>query len=59
MRTVSIFRSGVQDNKAIHDPNGRGAATVAQKAGYPKPMVVHPRLGITRWPGTGIQREKP
>jgi deoxyribodipyrimidine photo-lyase len=27
--------------KAIHDPYGRGAEKIAQKNGYPKPMVVH------------------
>lgn len=27
--------------KAIHDPYGRGAAKEAEKAGYPKPCVVH------------------
>ncbi|OQO15009.1 hypothetical protein B0A48_00391 [Cryoendolithus antarcticus] len=27
--------------KAIHDPYGRGAGKVAEKAGYPKPIVEH------------------
>jgi deoxyribodipyrimidine photo-lyase len=26
---------------AVHDPYGRGAQAVAEKAGYPRPMVVH------------------
>lgn len=29
------------EGKAIHDPYGRGAAKQAEKAGYPRPMVVH------------------
>ena len=32
--------SGV-GGKAVHDPYGRGAATEATKAGYPKPIVDH------------------
>lgn len=27
--------------KAIHDPYGRGAGTVAEQKGYPKPVVDH------------------
>ncbi len=29
------------EGKAIHDPYGRGAAKLMEKAGYPKPIVVH------------------
>ncbi|KAF2434668.1 deoxyribodipyrimidine photo-lyase [Tothia fuscella] len=29
------------EGKAIHDPYGRGAKEIAQKNGYPQPMVVH------------------
>ena len=29
------------EGKAIHDPYGRGAGKQAEKAGYPRPMVVH------------------
>jgi deoxyribodipyrimidine photo-lyase len=29
------------DNKAIHDPYGRSGASLAKKAGYPKPIVEH------------------
>lgn len=32
--------SNVKGN-AIHDPYGRGAAKEAEKAGYPRPIVVH------------------
>ncbi|KAF5016272.1 hypothetical protein F66182_12103 [Fusarium sp. NRRL 66182] len=31
----------IKDKKAIHDPYGRGAGPVAQKAGYPRPVVEH------------------
>jgi deoxyribodipyrimidine photo-lyase len=31
---------GIKD-KAIHDPYGRGAGKIAEKAGYPKPIVEH------------------
>lgn len=31
----------IKDNKSIHDPYGRGAGKVAEKNGYPKPMVNH------------------
>ena len=27
--------------KAVHDPYGRGEGKVAEKEGYPRPMVVH------------------
>jgi deoxyribodipyrimidine photo-lyase len=27
--------------KAIHDPYGRGEGKAAEKAGYPKPLIVH------------------
>jgi deoxyribodipyrimidine photo-lyase len=29
------------EGKAIHDPYGRGASKIAEKNGYPKPIVVH------------------
>lgn len=29
------------DNKAIHEPYGRSGASLAKKAGYPKPIVEH------------------
>ncbi|KAI5367737.1 Putative cryptochrome/DNA photolyase class 1, cryptochrome/DNA photolyase, FAD-binding protein [Septoria linicola] len=32
---------GAITGKAIHDPYGRGQGKVAEKAGYPKPMVDH------------------
>lgn len=32
---------GIKDRKAIHDPYHRGAEAIAQKAGYPKPIVEH------------------
>jgi deoxyribodipyrimidine photo-lyase len=32
---------GVDDNKAIHDPYGRGMATAAREKGYPEPIVDH------------------
>ncbi|OKL63611.1 Deoxyribodipyrimidine photo-lyase [Talaromyces atroroseus] len=31
----------IKDRKAIHDPYNRGAAAVAQKAGYPRAIVEH------------------
>jgi deoxyribodipyrimidine photo-lyase len=29
------------DNKTIHDPYGRGGASLAKRAGYPKPIIEH------------------
>jgi deoxyribodipyrimidine photo-lyase len=44
---------------AIHDPYGRGAATEAAKAGYPKPIVVHKEArerALDRYK-TGLKRD--
>jgi deoxyribodipyrimidine photo-lyase len=46
---------------AIHDPYGRGEGKVAQKNGYPKPIVDHKFCrdrALTRYKA-GLQREKP
>jgi deoxyribodipyrimidine photo-lyase len=39
-RWIPELRS-VKDNKAIHDPYGRGAGPIAQKEGYPRMCVEH------------------
>lgn len=33
--------AGITDRKAIHDPYARGKGDVAEKNGYPRPMVDH------------------
>jgi deoxyribodipyrimidine photo-lyase len=51
----------IKDRKAIHDPYGRGAGAVAQKAGYPKPIVKHAESrdrALQRYK-EGITRDKP
>lgn len=50
----------IKDSKAIHDPYARGAGPVAQKAGYPRPVVEHAKsrdLALKRYK-EGIERDK-
>ncbi|EED20432.1 deoxyribodipyrimidine photo-lyase Phr1, putative [Talaromyces stipitatus ATCC 10500] len=53
--------SDIKDSKAIHDPYGRGAGAIAQKAGYPRPIVEHAasRVRALKRYKEGIARDKP
>ncbi|GAM36896.1 hypothetical protein TCE0_022f06354 [Talaromyces pinophilus] len=51
----------IKDKKAIHDPYARGAGAVAQKAGYPRPVVEHAKSrdrALMRYK-EGIERNRP